>query len=220
VEPPEAHNRGGHTAQVSVPKALLAAWFPSAPLPLDISLQLEVDGHPWGPRFDTRITKSLFISQGWPCIHELDGCRVGAFRRAAGPAAIDLVVSSLTGRRDAKGAARRGVLRPLEPEDLEPNAWPVVRDSVALVSGLHTRVCMCACVCVCVRVRVCVRACVRVCACVCACVCVCVCVCVREREGERDSGWWSSHCQSTKSFVVLNVRLQHATSFRKLKHVC
>jgi hypothetical protein len=134
MRPPCGHSRG-LTAHVSVPKGLLAAWFPGAPLPLDVSLQLEVDGHPWGDRFDSRITKSFFMGRGCHRFPELDGCHVTAFRRALGPAALDLVVSSLPGPGDSGEIARLGVCRQLEPQDLEPNAWPVVRASVTCVCG-------------------------------------------------------------------------------------
>jgi hypothetical protein len=128
--------------EVWVPKGLLAAWFPGAPLPLDVSLQLEVDGHPWGPRFNSRVYESHQVkgsrmytayraTKGLGRCSELAGCRVTAFRRAAGPAAVDLIVSSLQeqqedGGGDCKGPQR--LRRPVEPEDLQPDFWPVVRD--------------------------------------------------------------------------------------------
>jgi hypothetical protein len=112
-----------------VPAGLLATWFPGAPLPLDVNLQLEVDGHPWGDRFDSRVSKSRWMTKGLRQFAELEGCHVTAFRRAAGPAAMDLMLSSMRDQREASGAKRCGLRRLLEPEDLAPNTWPVVRTS-------------------------------------------------------------------------------------------
>jgi hypothetical protein len=116
--------------QIWVPTELLAAWFPGAPLPLNVSLQLEVDGHPWGARFDSHVTKSYRLTKGLRHLPELAGCRITAFRRAAGPAALDLIVSSLQEQREDRGVdckGRQGLRRPLKPEELERNSWPVVR---------------------------------------------------------------------------------------------
>ncbi|KAI8470346.1 MAG: hypothetical protein J3K34DRAFT_510530 [Monoraphidium minutum] len=49
---------------LQVPRTLLAAWFPGAALPFDVSLQLEVDGAPWGPRFGSNINRAAGISKG------------------------------------------------------------------------------------------------------------------------------------------------------------
>jgi hypothetical protein len=112
-----------------VPAGLLDAWFPGAPLPLNISLQLEVDGHTWGHRFDSRVDKARQITKGLRQFAELEGCDVTAFRRAAGPAALDLILSSVRAPGQMTGGERRGLRRQLEPEDLESNTWPVVRSA-------------------------------------------------------------------------------------------
>jgi hypothetical protein len=121
--------------QIWVPRQLLAAWFPGAHLPLDVSLQLEVDGHPWGPRFDSRVNASHIINTGLHRFSELMGCRITAFRRALGTAALDLIVSSLQEQREDGGGDCRGhqrLRRPMEQEDLEANSWPVVRSELTL----------------------------------------------------------------------------------------
>jgi hypothetical protein len=112
--------------KLKIPKALVAAWFPGTPLPFDVSLQLEVDGQPWGPRFASRVDASRCLRQGLR-FPELDGCRMTAFRRAAGPAAaLDVLMSSLkTG--GAGVPKRRATTRALDALDLEEDAWPVVR---------------------------------------------------------------------------------------------
>ncbi|KAI8468161.1 MAG: hypothetical protein J3K34DRAFT_428041, partial [Monoraphidium minutum] len=118
---------------VSVPTALVAAWFPGTPLPLDVSLQLEVDGAPWGPRFDSTVNAGSQISKGVRSLVELAGCRLTAFRRAAGPAALDLVVSSLT-EAPAAGAGRRiGPGRAAEAGDMAADTWPVANTFSAAV---------------------------------------------------------------------------------------
>jgi hypothetical protein len=95
-----------------------------------------VDGHPWGARFDSHVTKSYRLTKGLRQAAELTGCRVTAFRRAAGPAALDLIMSSLQEQREDGGEDGKGqqcLRRPWEPEDMEPNSWPVVRSTRTFV---------------------------------------------------------------------------------------
>lgn len=113
-----------------IPKGLLSAWFPGAAVPLDISLQVEVDGHARGPRFDSRVTAAYKINRGLQAYAELAGCSITAFRRAAGPAALDLIVSSMQEQPTAGGVKQRGPRRMVEAADSEENTWPVVSGGI------------------------------------------------------------------------------------------
>ncbi|KIZ03855.1 hypothetical protein MNEG_4108 [Monoraphidium neglectum] len=133
------------SAGINVSKVMVATWFPGVPLPLDISLQLEVDGRPWGDRFVSRITPALNLNMGLRAAGAgLEGCVVTALRRARGAGALDLLLTRASGdprleaRRTAKrrggslggggewggGKRRRGA----EARPAEGGAtWPVVR---------------------------------------------------------------------------------------------
>jgi hypothetical protein len=83
-----------------VPGAMLQEWFPGQPLPINIDLQLVVDGVEWGERLSSRITPTQNIGQGLrQRFRALLGCRVVGLRRAVGgpPAAVDMLTSSLEG---------------------------------------------------------------------------------------------------------------------------
>ena len=125
---PVPQRRQTGTAGIRVPNGLLAAWFPGAALPLDVSLQLEVDGTPWGLRFPSRIGAERKISQGLYSFRGLQGCPIVAFRRAGSPApALDLALSSLAEPlQRADGQGQQGPRRAAEAADLEAGFWPVV----------------------------------------------------------------------------------------------
>jgi len=95
---------------IRVPAALITDCFPNQQLPIDLTLQLVVDGNNWGERFPTRITPSHFINTN--LISKLDkllDCRATAFRRAAGAAAFDVLLTSLPAAWEAPaGGAEEG----------------------------------------------------------------------------------------------------------------
>jgi hypothetical protein len=85
---------------------MMGTWFPGAPRPLPVSLQLEVDGQAWGSRFDSTITLNYYMSkQLLAPFKVLAGCKITAFRRRPSVQglipAIDLIISSLAGRLPA-----------------------------------------------------------------------------------------------------------------------
>jgi hypothetical protein len=92
-------NRASCTGSFFVPPRLPAAQFPGHALPIDIDLQLVVDGHEWGERFSSCISALRRIGQGHgQRLTGLVGGRVEGLRRGdGGPAAIDLLISSPEG---------------------------------------------------------------------------------------------------------------------------
>jgi hypothetical protein len=62
---------------------MMRAWFAGADLPLDLQLSLEVDGHPWGERFTSRITSACSVNAGLFRFPQLYGCRTVGLRREA-----------------------------------------------------------------------------------------------------------------------------------------
>jgi hypothetical protein len=114
---------GGSRAPNSVggiwlPRALAAALYPGE-LPgrardahptrrLDISLQPFVDGRPWGPRIDSHVIKGHKVTAGLAGLRGLVGWRIAGFRRAGGPAALDLIIERGDGQQDGEGAVEEG----------------------------------------------------------------------------------------------------------------
>ena len=111
---------------------MLAAWFPGAELPLKARLQFVVDGAPWGPRFSSPTDGLGRLSKGLGRFTRLAGYWLTGFRRAAGPAALDLVFSSQPPpmqRRELQ--ARHQALASAAPA---PSEWFVV--SGVVVGGV------------------------------------------------------------------------------------
>jgi hypothetical protein len=110
-----------HMEGFGVPLSLVSAWFPGSPLPLDVSLQLEVDGHAWGPRLLSNINASRRAREGFGAFKALAGCAATTFRLMGRPgpgalAALDVVMTSLQDPghfarvRAARAAASRAFL--------------------------------------------------------------------------------------------------------------
>ena len=85
-----------------MPKHMAEACLPpgdATPPQRDVSLQLVVDDQAWGPPFASALKKGSsgrwLLAKGLEAFPELTGCTVVAFRRRAGPAAFDVVISSL-----------------------------------------------------------------------------------------------------------------------------
>ncbi|GBF92517.1 hypothetical protein Rsub_04621 [Raphidocelis subcapitata] len=94
--------RGSHPPSIAVPLDMMRTCFPGAELPLEMRLRLEVDGHPWGQPFPSRINPSGHIAAGLRSFPELFGCRVIGLRRdtdSGGAAALTLLLSSLEDER-------------------------------------------------------------------------------------------------------------------------
>jgi hypothetical protein len=102
---------------IFAPSPMRRACFPGVEPPMDLQLRLEVDGHPWGEPFESRINGSFTMITGLRSFPELSGCRVIGLRHEArpdGPAAVTALLSSL-------GDERHGVAVGPGPDE-----WPVV----------------------------------------------------------------------------------------------
>ncbi|GBF89653.1 hypothetical protein Rsub_02371 [Raphidocelis subcapitata] len=103
--------QGSSKPRVLVPMVMMRACFPGADLPLEVRLRLEVDGHPWGVPFASRIPASCYIVAGLASFPELFGCRMIGLRRdtdSGGVPALTALLSSVEGVRVRK-----------------PDEWPV-----------------------------------------------------------------------------------------------
>ncbi|KIZ00358.1 hypothetical protein MNEG_7604 [Monoraphidium neglectum] len=123
---------------------MLAAWFPGAPLPLNISVQLEVDGQPCDPPFDSTINRSGFIIKRIYSMTELAGCHLTNFRRGAGDAALTLVItrggqrSALRGGQEAgQGDVEAAPQIPATPRLAEPREPGRTAGAQQQGAGIH-----------------------------------------------------------------------------------
>lgn len=112
-----------NSVYIRVHKALLAAWFPGAQLPLGIGLRLEVDGAFLGPCFDSSINASRQIYRGLQARKDLAGCAVTAFRRGPGVFDLDVLIDTQRQRNP----------RPQPPR--QPPPQPSVADAAASCQG-------------------------------------------------------------------------------------
>jgi hypothetical protein len=81
---------------VSLPRFLPATFFGpgAAALPLEVDLQVEVDGVAWGGRARCATTPTGFLTRGLTHRAELVGAAVVGYRRGPGARGLDLLVSS------------------------------------------------------------------------------------------------------------------------------
>jgi hypothetical protein len=87
---------------IGVPQVMMHACFPGVELPLAVQLRLEVDGHPWGAPWESRINRASQFRAGLANFPELLGCRVMGLRheaRPGGPPAITALLASVEAAR-------------------------------------------------------------------------------------------------------------------------